>query len=178
MSDLKEIIKKGQIIVLIIPNEQYTTKITEIAKHFSDNYKATNYVSLNKMFGSLSNSLKEAKIDLNKFLFIDCITKSANPNAEEVSNCIYVTSSSALTELSIAMNKALSSGQIEGLLFDSLSTLLIYNKSDTVSKFVHSIINQIKAANVTAVFTALEGDTGKDLLKEIGMFVDGVVHYK
>ena len=61
-------------------------------------------------------------------------------------------------------------------MFDSLSTLLIYNKKETVSKFVHSVVNKIKASNITAVFTALEGDTQSALLKEIGMFVDEVIH--
>jgi len=176
--DLNSEIKKGQIVVLIIPNEEYTQKIVDVAKYFADNYKATCYTSLNKLYDALTNSLKEVKVDISKFLFIDAITKSANPNAQEAPNSIFVSSSSALTELSIAINKALDSGQIEGFLFDSLSTLLIYNKSDVVCKFVHTIINKIKASNTTAIFTALEGDTQSALLKEIGMFVDKVIHYK
>jgi len=72
----------------------------------------------------------------------------------------------------------LESGQIDGLLFDSLSTLLIYNKGETVSKFVHSVINKVKETGATAVFTALEGDTETKLLKEVGMFVDKVAKVK
>ena len=85
---------------------------------------------------------------------------------------------SALTELSIAIDKTLSTGKFDGFLFDSLSTLLIYNKSAVVGKFVHSLINKIKAAKVTAIFTALEGDTKSDLLKELGMYVDNILHYE
>ena len=79
-ADIKQTIKKGQIIVLIIPNEQYAKKIVEITKYFADNHKATCYVSLNKLFNSLTKSLDNAKINQNKFLFIDAITKQANPN--------------------------------------------------------------------------------------------------
>ena len=41
---------------------------------------------------------------------------------------------------------------------------------------MHSVVNKIKSQNMTAVFTALEGDTKSELLKEIGMFVDDVIH--
>ena len=72
--------------------------------------------------------------------------------------------------------KALGTGKFDGFLFDSLFTLLIYNKSETVSKFVHSLVNKIKTAKATAIFTALEGDVEGSLLKEVGMFVDTVEH--
>lgn len=177
-SDLKKSIKKGKIIVLVIPNEEYTKKILDIAKHFSTTHKATCYVSLNKLFNSLNTSLKEAKIKQDRFLFIDAITKSANPNAKAADNCLFVSSSSALTEMSISIGKCLGTGKFDGFLFDSLSTLLIYNKGETVCKFVHDLINKIKKSGTTAVFTALEGDTKSALLKDISMFVDEIVHLK
>jgi len=175
--DLKEEIGKGQTIVLIIPNEQYTKKIIEITKYFSDNHKSICYVSLNKLFDPLIASFKDAGVDQNKFFFVDAITKSTNPNIKESDNCIYISSPSSLTELSIAINKVLETGKFEGFLLDSLSTLLIYNKSEVVCKFVHGLINKMKGANATVVFTALKGDTGSILLKDIGMFVDNVLPY-
>lgn len=66
-------------------------------------------------------------------------------------------------------------GKFDALLFDSLSTLLIYNKKDAVSKFIQSMINKLRTNNMTVVFTALKGDTEKGLLKEVGLFVDEVV---
>jgi len=171
-------VQKGKIVVLIIPNEQYTSKMGEISRHFSNTFKATTYVSLNKLLNSLTQSLEESKVDTGKFLFIDGITKSANPNLEEKSNVIYIQSAAALTQMSLTINKALSTEKFEGLLFDSLSTLLVYNKGDVVVKFVRDLINKIKQKNVATVFTALEGDTDSALLKDISMYVDKVEHVK
>ena len=118
------------------------------------------------------------KINQKKFLIIDGLTKSVNPKATPADNCMFVSSASALTELSITLNKVAATGKFDGLLLDSLSTLLIYNKPGTVCKCVHSIINKMKAAEITTVFTALEGDTNSQVLKELGMFVDNIIHVK
>jgi hypothetical protein len=174
--ELANEIIKGQIIVLVIPNEEYTKKIVEVARYFSLYNDVTCYVSLNKLYDSLTASLTRANVNYENFLFLDGITKSANPDAVETDNCMYIDSSSALTELSIVLDKTLGTGKFDGFLFDSLSTLLIYNKGEAVSKFVHNIINKIHSYNATAIFTALEGDTKSDLLKEIGMYVDNVIH--
>ena len=64
------------------------------------------------------------------------------------------------------------------MLFDSLSTLLIYNNKETVTKFTRTIIGKLKKAGMGGIFTALKGDTEKGLLKEMGMFVDEVVTYQ
>ena len=42
-------VKKGSINVMIIANEQYSTKMGEIAQFFSKTFAATTYVSLNKL---------------------------------------------------------------------------------------------------------------------------------
>lgn len=171
-------VKKGSINVLIIPNEQYSVKMGEISGYFSNTFAATCYVSLNKLLNTLTKNLEDARVDTGKFLFIDGITKSASPKLEEQSNVIYVQSAAALTQLSLTINKALSTGKFDGLLFDSLSTLLVYNKSEVVVKFVRDLINKIKQKNVATVFTALEGDTDSALLKDISMYVDKVEHVK
>ena len=176
--NLKKEVIRDQIIVLVIPNEKYSKLIIDVAKFFGDEYKSLCYVSLNKLYDSLTNILKKNNINQDRILFIDGITKSANPNLKEADNCIYVDSSSALTEISIIIHNVLETGKFESFLFDSLSTLLIYNSSDAVCKFVHNLINKIKSSNTTAIFTALDGDTKSDLLKDISMFVDNVIHYE
>lgn len=178
MASISASIGKGQSQILLIPNEEYTASLIEIARFFSHNNKPTCYVSLNKLCQPLRDSLTNARIDTDKFFFVDGITKSANPSAKTFKNCVHMSSASALTEMSIAIDRAMATGGYEGFLFDSLSTLLIYNSPDVVAKFAHSLVNKLSGRGVTAVFTALEGDSETKLLKEMSMFVDKVVHIK
>ncbi|MCK5107694.1 MAG: hypothetical protein KAQ83_03125 [Nanoarchaeota archaeon] len=166
----------SSIIVVIIPNEKYNQYITEIAKEVSKAYDATCYVSLNKLYSALLRNMKSSKVNDKKFFFIDGITKSVQPTPDEFDNCVYVTSSAALTELSLGLSSALSTNHFNCLLFDSLSTLLIYNKSDVVTQFVHDQMGKVMNANCVAIFTCLEGDTKSDLIKNLGMFVDQIIH--
>lgn len=169
-------VNKGKVEVFVIPNESYTKKIVEITKGFSEGMETVCYINLNKMYDSLERVLKSENIDFENFMFIDGITKSANPEAKEPENCFYLESASNLIELSILIDKLISTNKFEAFLFDSLSTLLIYNPEDVVSKFVRDLINKFKAHDTTVVFTALSGDTKSGLLNEVGMFVDGISH--
>jgi len=51
-------------------------------------------------------------------------------------------------------------------------------KGDVVTKFIHSLSGKIRAIGCLGLFTALEGDTDSALIKEMGMFVDKVIHIK
>lgn len=173
--DLKKDLSKGQTVVLIIPNDKYMARISEVAKYMGGAYSKTCYVSLNKIVVALSRSLDSSGADSKKFFFIDGVTKSANPDAPECPNCVFVSSASALTDLSIAIDDVIKKENADALLFDSLSTLLIYNKDEVVTKFIHNLTNKLQTNGITTIFAALEGDMGSELIKEIGMFVDGIV---
>ncbi len=128
------------------------------------------------MYGALNKTLQDHGIDTGKFFFVDGITLEAMPEAEEPDNCLFVPSAAALTDISITINQILETGQLESMLFDSLSTLLIYNKEEVVAEFVRDMVGNIRKANCVTIFTSLEGDTESALLKDLGMFVDKIIH--
>lgn len=106
-----------------------------------------------------------------KFLFIDTTTKPLK-SAAELNNCIYVSSISALTELNITITKALEKGKFEILIFDSLSTMLIYHNASTITKFVHNLIGKLRALNCGAVFTCVASDAKSTLVSQLSMLID------
>lgn len=77
--------------------------------------------------------------------------------------------------MSIAISNALESGRFGCMIFDSLSTMLIYHDVVTVTKFVHSLIVRARSFNCTSIFTYLRGDIKSPLIKDLAMFVDEVV---
>ena len=176
--DLKKEIGNNQMILIIIPNEKYTEAILEIAKQLSNGYKKICYVSLNKLYNALTKSLESNNIEVKKFCFVDGVTKTAEPNVKSDGNVKYISSPSALTQLSVMVIADCKENKPECVLFDSLSTLLIYQKGEVVTQFIHSLTGKIRTVGCVGIFTALEGDTDSDLIKEMGMFVDKVIHFK
>lgn len=142
--DLKKEIGTNQMILIILPNEKYTEDILEIAKQLSNNYKKICYVSLNKLYSALTKSLKDNAVDIKKFCFVDVVTKAADPNAKSDGNVKFVSSPSALTELSLTVLTDCKENKPECMLFDSLSTLLIYQKGEVVTQFIHSLTGKIR----------------------------------
>lgn len=176
--DIKKEIGPNLSVTVVIPNEIYIKNITTIAKQLSDSYSKVCYVSLNKLYQPLIRSLQATQVDTKKFYFIDGITKTAVADPGNVPNCLFVSGPDKITELGIAIQKTVNQQKSEVLLFDSLSTLLVYKNVQVVKQFVHSIVGQVSVANCVAAFTCLEGKTENDLIKDLSMFVDNIAHIK
>ncbi len=99
-------------------------------------------------------------------------------SVEPDKKAIFISSPQALTELSIAISKGLGLWRADAVLFDSLSTLLVYDGVPSVLKFVHSIANNLRVRGLSCVFTILKPDLKKELSKDLGMFADIIVEIK
>jgi archaellum biogenesis ATPase FlaH len=69
----------------------------------------------------------------------------------------------------------LESKKPEVTVFDSLSTLLVYEDPSVVTRFVHSIISVFRSMGSKSVLISLKDDVKTELVKDLGMFVDKVV---
>jgi len=164
----------AKVILNILDSESYFNGIIKIIK--KNRNKNIIYVTTNKPYSFIENILKKNKINTNKILFIDCISKQIKEKTDkEPENCVFISSPQNLTEISIAVNESIKN--IKGdkvMLLDSLSILLIYNDASTIGKFSNFLLNKMRAADVDSVVLALESDAGKDIIKQIESFVDEV----
>jgi len=83
---------------------------------------------LNKTFNALEETLKKSKANLKNMVFIEAISKTMKKTPDQEGQCYYVSSPSAMTELSIAIEKFLRH-EFDYLIFDSLNSLLVYEKN-------------------------------------------------
>jgi archaellum biogenesis ATPase FlaH len=166
---------KGKISVLVIPEQKYTQHLLGILKTLSERYKLICYVSMNKPCNSLLDLMKENVIDTSKFYFIDCITKTAKI-PEQVNYCTYISSPSALTEISLAVsNYFMNEAGADCFIFDSLSTLYVHESESTITKFVHYLMAKLKVVGCDSYFTVLKTDENSTLMKDVHMFADQIV---
>jgi archaellum biogenesis ATPase FlaH len=172
---VEKYLKQGKIIVFVVSNKNYIDRINDITLAVTKTSKNVIYVSLNKPYNILVETFEKKKIDVKKLSFIDCVSgRVSKPKDFKVS---FVSSPKALTELSITMNEMLKPA-VDAMIFDSLSTLLVYDDPSTVVKFAHSVISKIRTTNKEFVIVSLSEDADKNVLKDIGMFVDKVVALK
>ncbi|MCQ1538756.1 hypothetical protein FTO68_07135 [Methanocalculus taiwanensis] len=116
-------------------------------------------------------------IPMDRIHFIDAITKySLGKVPGDQPNTTFTSNPGNLTELSIAISEALKRRNGDtALIFDSISTLLIYLSSPNISKFIHFITNKIRLLDIRAVYLSAEKGLDPLLLTQISSIVDEVV---
>jgi KaiC/GvpD/RAD55 family RecA-like ATPase len=170
----KKAIQENDITLILVPNDKYSEKINDIAEISAKLGEKVLYVSANKPYPTLIKNFEKSKIDTNKFFFIDCVTKNA-AGSEAGGRVTCVSSPKALTEMNIAMKKVLEANKPGITVFDSLSTLLIYEDSSVVTRFVHSIISVFRSVGSKGVLISLKDEVKNELIKDLSMFVDKVI---
>ncbi|MBR9675593.1 hypothetical protein GOV05_01140 [Candidatus Woesearchaeota archaeon] len=172
---IKEELISARIATVVFPVQDYPVQINQLVSILGIHYMKVLYVSLNRLYNPLKRKLEDTGLDSSKFRFIDCVTRTAVAQPTEHEDCVYVSSPSALTEISIAITKVIQKDYPDVILFDSLSTLLIYHNTMNASQFVHSLINKINAFGINAVFTVLDGEKEQSLINDLAMFSDKTI---
>lgn len=137
------------------------------------------YVTFNRPYSTLKVSIGEMGLDLSKLFFIDLITESAGGNAERCAadRCFYVSSPKNLTELSILMEQAMLRLPREGrfVFIDSISTMLIYNDSDTVLRFIHTLTGKMRLLGITGIIFLLDKESDEKFRAQVAQFCDKII---
>ena len=162
-----------QSTLIIIPSERYNDIIATVPQLITGSKIC--YITLNKTYNALIDLFEnDPNIDLNNFIFIDGITKSIG-KVENRDNCYFVSSPQALTELSIVVAEFLRY-QFDYVIVDSLTTLLIYQKSEQpVVKFLSNIVHKITESGSRGIFYALNIDDHNLLIQESSMITDKLI---
>jgi hypothetical protein len=89
----------------------------------------------------------------------------------------FINNPSNLTDMGIAVTDMLKehSGEKICILFDSVSTMLIYLSSPNISKFIHFVTNKLRILNISGIFLAVEKGLDPQLLSQLTSFVDNVI---
>ena len=136
-------------------------------------------VTTNQPYAILRKNYEKDGIELSKVGFIDAITRYAVGEVPVGAKGVRFTSSpSDLTQLGIAISDALKDmgGRKAAILIDSVSTMLIYLPSTSLSKFIHFVSSKLKILDMAGIFLAVEDGLDPTLLSQLTTFVDQVVN--
>ncbi len=175
MLEVINLVKKAKHLILVVPNQKYGESLIEFDKKIEKKYSKICYITLNEPFKQLEKTFEENNIELDKFFFIDGITRALKTQKQQFNKCIMVSSPNSLIELSLAVSKVIKKYKPEVFILDSVSTLLIYEDNATVTKFMHSILSKIEASGADFLMTVLYSDEKNSAVEELEMFVDEIL---
>lgn len=126
--------------------------------------------------------------DADKFLsegrlaYIDLFSATIGLPLEEKQYIKRIPSASDLTSYNVALRELLLSMQRKELkmrlVFDSVSTLLLYNPFQTVSRFLHILFGKLRAMKVTSLFLLEEEAHERKVVVTIMGMCNGVLKVK
>jgi len=124
------------------------------------------------------NKASTVGVNLRKpnILFIDCYSQTLGKVEEkETPGVRMVMGPGALNDISLMLNEAIkeSSGKKMRVVFDTLSTFVLYNPQDSMRKFLSVIEGRLKTVGATAIYLIDEGVHDKQTLSLIEHGMDG-----
>jgi archaellum biogenesis ATPase FlaH len=173
MSILINKLSLNKTILALIPSIEYNKSLVKTVRELSKEGSIC-YVTLNKTFDSLIELFENKHINVKNIVFVDAITKTFKQVPNQAENVYFCTSPDALTEISITIKKMLEHN-FKFLIFDSLTNLIIYSKKEPIAQFVANLVNKIKTSNTSAIFYAVRIKERKEIINEMGMFVDEAI---
>jgi len=170
--DIVKELKEAQISILVVPSTAYADTINELAKQASARKNKILYVTLNRPAETLEQIFKKKKIPISHFTFIQAGLSKPKEKDDRVH---YLSSVSDLTQLSLEIMEIVKKESPQILVFDSLSTLLVYLDETTAVRFLHYIITELRGTDTRVAFTVLDTESGSELVKDATLFVDKIV---
>lgn len=118
-------------------------------------------------------------INLNRsnIRFIDCYTVTLGSNEiKPTEKTRVVGGPSALNDLSLTLNEVIAenTGKRIRIIFDTLSTFVLYNQKDSIRKFLNLIEGRLKGVGTTTIYLVDEGVHDKQTISLLLQGMDSV----
>lgn len=171
---IKQDLTDNPIILAQLEEAYYKESILEVMGHLKD--KRVCYVTLNKEADTLKKQFHLKGIPTNNLFFIDAVSKALK-GIEEKENMILVSSPAGLNEINEAVSEVLESGYFDVLIFDSLSTLELYDlEYFGKERFILNLITRVRAHNQNLILTYFNENFDINLINNLN--VDKRINFK
>ena len=140
------------------------------------------FVLTDKNPEQVKQELLRERIFFKNLYFVDSYSQQTGEVHKDTENVKYIPGPLALNELSIAISEFSREfirkklGYI--IIFDSLSTLLIYSNAEAIARFLQILIAKIKNFNGNVLFTLEEGMHDQQTIITIEHLIDSIIEIR
>lgn len=140
------------------------------------------FLSTDSSSEDVKRALVRDRICKGVFRFIDCYSLQAGDSVSDTDDIRFVSGPLALNEISIALaefEKEFSLINVSHLVvFDSLSTLLMYSNASMVGRFLQVLIAKIRASGGSIIFTLEQGMHDPKDMVTLEHLMNSIIHVK
>jgi len=175
IGDYVKKIRENKIILFILPNKTYKIELLNINKNIASWFSKVLYISLSKPAESVIETLRKNNIDTKKFLFVDAVTKGVKASISD-GGITYITPPKNFEKFKAELNQIVEKEKIQCVIFDSLTTLLLYQDENIVIRFTHDLITKLTVAHTSGEFICVLDNVSDHFIDSIALFADEVVN--
>lgn len=179
MLDIIRTETKGTIIMAELPTENYFEASSSCVKALIDHAYGGVYISFQRPFPHIKESLQEKGINTDKLLFIDVATAFAKGKITNDPQCTHISQAIDVNELVRAIYLALEQlEQKEKFIFiDSISTITLFKPLSETLRFSEFLIRTTKKYKdpVHLIFNVAKELSQKKFIKDIALRVNKII---
>ena len=181
VESLRERIPKSimmyRTVGITLPDKYYSDikqVIFEFLNSKPDNFAV--YVAVTHPYDTILNEFGDLAANSKNIRYVDCVSRIAGISKMDP-NCIFIESPTMLEKLGLEINglfKEADEKTSKYLIFDSLSTLMVYNDPEIVTKFFYYLINVTRAKNIHSAYLVIEEEEADKQLKKLINLTDKI----
>lgn len=174
----KELIDEGAaefespVVLLSVSPVVYHQGVLDAVRYFSERFGTGLYLTLNKPCSTLQVSFAKAGVPPEKLVFLDTITNTGEHDTE---SCRYLGRMRELTDICVQMMRLAAEKKVRFVVFDSVSTLLLYNDAKSVARFSHAVAEKLRGMGLSGALILVDMEEGKDMAAQLAQFCDAYV---
>jgi hypothetical protein len=173
-----EDLEQKKIFLILASPSTIRQRNIDIIKEISSLGYHTVVITTNFPYNILTKLYAQNGVSPGSVSFIDAVTRNSVGAAENIPGVVrYINNPANLTDMGIAVTEVLKehTGRKVCIMYDSVSTMLIYLSSTNISKFIHFVTNKLRLMDISGVFLAVEKGLDPMLMTQLTTFVDNVV---
>ena len=139
------------------------------------------YITINRPYKNVEQTLKKNKIRLGNIFFVD-LSSGHSDLSGDPENASIIEPPSNLTKLAISFVQAVKMLQQESIndepifvIVDSINTFLVYNSETVVKRFFHFLVSKAREMNFRCLLLSTDTTDAMSLNSLLGEFSDGVI---
>lgn len=171
-------LEQKKIFLLLASPGTIRQRNIDVIKELSSLGYHTVMITTNFPYSVLTKLYTQSGVPQTSVSFIDAVTRNSVGTAENIPGVVrFINNPANLTDMGIAVTEVLREhgGQKVCIMYDSVSTMLIYLSSANISKFIHFVTNKLRLMDVSGIFLAVEKGLDPMLMTQLTTFVDTVI---
>lgn len=174
--------KKNEFMVVVTDESKYYDVLDTMLKDVKKSRGKICYVCLNRTYKDVCELIKKNKISTENFIFVDTLS-SYYQLQKPTKKCVFVSAPSALGEIQKAVLNLVEKKDCKLVIFDTISTLLIYKQPENVVRFTNDLMITVKdkAKGIIYIYVIIKTDQilrseHQELIEDLAMFAEKVVN--